>query len=202
MKRSTALLLAVHLGRRVRRRPVGYTAIGLAAFASWAGLPGPGEAAVIAGAAFAARNRLDIVQVELYSFLGATVGGMIGWRLGWHFGAALAERPGPLFRLRKRGLRAGERFFERFGAVAVMLTPSWVAGIHRVPPGRFIFFNAVASAGWAAVYGLTTYFAGPGVADFFSEISGWAAIGLVAVALTLAGLALLRRRRTRAGSEK
>jgi membrane protein DedA with SNARE-associated domain len=191
------LLLAIHVSRRLQGRPAGYTAIALAAFASWAGLPGPGEAGVIAGAAFAARHRLDIVQVELFAFFGAFVGGMVGWGLGWRFGAAIAEGPGPLLRARKRALRAGERFYDRFGPLAIFLTPSWIAGIHRVQPVRFLIFNLLASALWTAGYGLTTYVAGTSVAEFFGDVGTWATIGIIAGAVTVATLAIVRRRRTR-----
>jgi membrane protein DedA with SNARE-associated domain len=194
----TALQIAVHVGRRIRSRPAGYTAIGLAALASWAGLPGPGEAALIAGGVFAARHRLDIVQVEAYAFVGAMIGGMVGWAGGWRIGADVAGRPGPLYRLRHRGLRAGERFFERFGPLAVFLTPSWVAGIHRVPPVRFVLYNAAACAVWTVGYGLTTYFAGPRVAEWFGDIGTWAAIALVVGVALAAALALVRSRRRRA----
>jgi membrane protein DedA with SNARE-associated domain len=194
---AAALLVAAHFARRLRGRPAGYTAIALAAFASWAGVPGPGEAAVIAGGAFAARHRLDIVQVELFGFGGAVVGGMIGWALGWHFGAAVASRPGPLLRLRERGLRAGERFFDRFGPLAVFLTPSWVAGIHRVDAVRFTIYNAMSCAVWAAGYGLTTYFAGPHVADLFGDAGTVATVALAAVVVVGVGLAVMGRRRRR-----
>ena len=103
----TALLMAIHVARRLKKHPAGYTAIALAAFASWAGVPGPGEAALIAGGAFAARHRIDIVQVEACAFAGAVVGGMLGWGLGWRVGADVAGRPGPLYKLRRRGLGAG-----------------------------------------------------------------------------------------------
>jgi membrane protein DedA with SNARE-associated domain len=192
----TALLIGAHAARRLRGHPAGYLAIAVAAFASWAGLPGPGEAALIAGGAFAARGRLDIVQVELFAFGGAAAGGMVGWALGWRFGR-FADRPGPLFRLRRRGLRAGERFYERFGPLAIFLTPSWVAGIHRVTPVRFTVYNAASAAVWAAIYGLTTYFAGPHVADFFRDIGGWASLALVLAAAGFGGFAFLRRRRRR-----
>src|SRR5436190_24388686 len=135
------LVMAARLARRLGTRPAGYTALAVAAFASWAGLPGPGEAALIAGGAFAARHRLDIVQVELYAFAGAVAGGTVGWAVAWRVGADVAGRPGPLYRPRRRGLRAGERFYQRFGPPAVLLTPSWVAGIHRVPPMRFVIYN-------------------------------------------------------------
>lgn len=190
----TALVIGVHAARRLRGRPASYTAIAIAAFASWAGLPGPGEAALIAGGAFAARHRLDIVQVELYAFAGAVAGGMAGWALGWRFGA-FADRPGPLFRLRRRGLRAGERFYDRFGPLAVFFTPSWVAGIHRVSPVRFTIYNAASGAIWAALYGLTTYLAGPHIADFFRDIGGWASLALVLCAAAFGALTFLRRRR-------
>ena len=189
-----ALIVAAHLTRRLRSRPTGYTAIALAAFLSWAGLPGPGEAALITGAAFAAHNRLDIVQVELFAFAGALIGGMIGWAFGWRFGD-LAGRPGLLYGLRRRGLRAGERFFTRFGPLAVFLTPSWVAGIHRVPPVRYAIYNGAACAIWCAGYGLTTYFLGNHVADFFGDIGTYATLAVGAAAVVAGALALRRQRR-------
>ena len=192
----TALLIGAHAARRFRGHPAGYLAIAVAAFGSWAGLPGPGEAALIAGGAFAARGRLDIVQVELFAFAGAVAGGMVGWALGRRFGG-FADRPGPLLRLRRRSLRAGERFYDRFGPLAIFLTPSWVAGIHRVTPVRFTVFNAASAAVWTAIYGLTTYIAGPRVADFFRDIGAWASLALVLVAAVSGGFAFLRRRRRR-----
>jgi len=135
--------------------------------------------------------------VEIAALLGAVAGGVAGWAVGLHFGAELAARPGPLYRLRLRGLRSGKRFFERFGAVAVLLTPSWVAGIQRVSALKFMTANLIASAVWSAGYGLTTYFAGPGVADVFGDIGTYATAGLALTAVTVAGLALLRRRRNR-----
>jgi membrane protein DedA with SNARE-associated domain len=194
----TALLIATHVARRLRKHPASYGAIALAAFASWAGVPGPGEAALIAGGAFAARHRIDIVQVEAFAFAGAVVGGMVGWGVGWRVGADVAGRPGPLYKLRRRGLQAGERFFERFGPLAVFLTPSWVAGIHRVRPARFVVVNTLACAVWTAGYGLTTYFVGPRVADLFGDIGTWATIALVGGAAVAGTLAYLRRRRRRA----
>lgn len=195
----TGLLVATRLGHRLGSRPAGYTAIALAAFASWAGVPGPGEATLIAGGAFAARHRLDIVQVELYAFAGALVGGMLGWALGWRLGADVAGRPGPLQRVRRRGLRAGERFFDRFGPLAVFLTPSWVAGIHRVLPVRFAIYNALACVVWTAGYGLTTFFVGPRVAEWFGDLGTLATVALVVGVAVAAALAFVRRRRRRAG---
>jgi membrane protein DedA with SNARE-associated domain len=195
------LFLAIHVAHRLHSRGVGYTAIGLAAFASWAGLPGPGEAALIAGAAFAAQHRLDIVDVELVALSCAFVGGLVGFFLGLKFGASLAERSGPFLHARKRALKAGERFYERWGPVAVLLTPSWVAGIHRVRTLPFVLFNLVASVIWAAMYGLTTYFVGRKLASDVGEIGQWATAAVIVGAVGVATLAVLRRRRKRRAGE-
>lgn len=197
MRGSSAVLVATHIVRKLHSRPAGYTAIAVAAFASWAGLPGPGEAVLVAGGAFASRHRLDIVQVELFAFGGAVVGGMLGWAVGWRFGGVIGAPHGPLRRLRRRGLRAGERFFARFGPFAVFLTPSWVAGIHRVDPIRFTIYNLASCAVWAAGYGLTTYFAGPDVADFFGDVGTWATIGIATLVVAGGTLAFMRKRRRR-----
>ena len=193
------LSLAVHLHRHLHLHgpPIGYVGVAVAAFVSWAGLPGPGEAVVITAAVFATRHRLDIGQVEVAALLGAVAGGIAGWAVGLRFGADLAARPGPLYRLRLSGLRSGGRFFDRFGALAVFLAPSWVAGIERVPTLKYMIANLIAAIAWAAGYGLTTYFAGPHVADAFRDIGAYATAGIALAALAAAGLAILRRRRKR-----
>lgn len=191
----TLVAVQVHQHLHLHGPPVGYAGVAVAAFLSWAGLPGPGEAAVITAAAFAARHRLDIGQVEIAALLGAVAGGIAGWAAGLRFGAGLAARPGPFYRLRLRGLRAGQRFFERFGAVAVFFAPSWVAGIHRVSTLKFMTANLIAAAVWVAGYGLTTYFAGPHVADLFGDIGTYGTAAIALAAVLLAALALLRRRR-------
>src|SRR5690348_11507353 len=114
-----ASLAAVHLQYHLHGSSFGYVAIGLGAAASWAGVPGPGEPALIAGAIFARRGRLDLLEVLVIAWLGAMLGGVAGWAIGRRAGQALVSAPGPLYRLRLRAMTRGERFFERFGVVAV-----------------------------------------------------------------------------------
>jgi membrane protein DedA with SNARE-associated domain len=178
----------------VHGSPIGYAGIAIAAFVTWAGLPGAGEAALITGAAFAARHRLDIGAVEIAAFTGAIAGGIVGWLAGWRAGAAVAGAPGPLYRLRRRGLQAGERFFDRFGVLAVFLTPSWVAGIHRVKPARYLPANALAALVWTLGIGLGTFFAGPSVAEGIGDIGTYGLLAVVAVALVAGAIALTRHR--------
>lgn len=184
----------------VHGAPIGYVGVAVGALISWAGLPGAGEAALVAAAAFAARHKLDIGAVMAVAWVSATLGGTAGWLVGLHAGATLAAAPGPLHRLRLRALRAGERFFERFGTLAVFLTPSWVAGIHRVRAAKFLPANAIAAVAWVLMYGLAVYLIGPSVADAFGDAGlvgtlAIAAVAAVAAALALARSGRLRRRR-------
>jgi membrane protein DedA with SNARE-associated domain len=193
----------VHIHHHFHGPPGGYIGLAAAALASWAGLPGPGEAALVAGGVVAARGRLDVVEVVLIAWAGAAAGGMIGWVLGLRGGRALvATRRLPLYRSRTRALGQGERFFERYGLLAVFFTPSWMAGIAEMRWTRFIPANAVASLVWALTLGAGSYFAGPPIVDVFQDVG---TAGLIVVLGALFGGILLesvrrRRRRARLGS--
>src|SRR5689334_7078173 len=86
----------VHLHHRFHGPPLGYLAIGLAAAASWAGVPGPGEPILIAGGLYAARGRLDLAEVLLTAWAGAASGGVLGWLVGRRGGRRLFTIAGPL----------------------------------------------------------------------------------------------------------
>src|SRR5919202_606248 len=109
-----APLALVHLHHHLHGPSLGYIGVGVAAAASWAGVPGPGEPALIAGAVFAARGRLDLLEVLVVAWLGAMLGGLTGWAIGRRAGHSLVTHPGPLHRLRLRAMTRGERFFERY----------------------------------------------------------------------------------------
>jgi membrane-associated protein len=195
---SGAVLLA--LVRAHARGPrLDYLGVGLAALASWAGIPGPGEAALISGGLLAGRGRLDLVWVIGSAWLGALVGGVAGWLVGLRAGRALASPSGPLAGARRATLARGDRFYARFGFVAVFLTPSWIAGIHRVRASRYLPANALAALVWAVLYGAGGAIVGPSIADLASDLGLVGAIvvaGLV-VAGAIAAISARRRRRRR-----
>jgi membrane protein DedA with SNARE-associated domain len=175
---------------------VEYVGIAVAAAASWAGVPGPGEATVIGAGLLAAGNELDIGGVLLAAWAGATAGGIAGWLIGLMGGRALVAAPGPLLRYRVRVLSAGERFYERFGMFAVILTPSWIAGIARMRWTRYLPANALSALLWALVVGLGSYVLGPAIKDVVADLGLGLSLILVAlIAATLAGR--LRRDRHR-----
>jgi membrane protein DedA with SNARE-associated domain len=198
-----ALLVAVpptplgapHIHHHFHGPSLGYIGIGLAAAASWAGVPGPGEPVLIAGGILAARGRLDLAEVLVVAWLGAMVGGVAGWALGRRAGQALMTAPGPLRRQRAAAMVRGERFFTRFGVLAVYFAPSWVAGSTGLPGRRFVPANAVSAVVWVALLGVGAYAVGQPIADVVADLGLVGLLVLGAAALAAIAHAALRRRR-------
>jgi membrane protein DedA with SNARE-associated domain len=179
---------------------IDYVGLALAASLSWIGIPGPGEPILIAASVFAAKHKLDITSVLVAAWIGATVGGIGGWLIGLKAGRRLVTARGPLHTMRLHAVERGERVFERYTLLAILLTPTWVAGIHRVATGRFLLINAIAAAMWACGLGLGAYFIGPTVVDLLDEvgIAAGVVVGLVIVGIVVAEI--IRRRHHRAAT--
>jgi len=188
-------LILLALLHHVPAANIDYAALALGAFASWAGLPGPGEPLLIAAAIVAAQHKLDLTPVLIWAFVGAFTGGIVGWLAGRVLGRSVMTAPGPLRRLRLKAVERGEEVFERLTVIAILLTPAWVAGIHRAGTGVYMITNVVSSVVWTLGIGLGAYFAGPPVLDVLNDVGTATGIGLVVLVLLAIGWEVTRRRR-------
>jgi membrane protein DedA with SNARE-associated domain len=188
---TLAMLAALH--PHARSSGVDYAGLFVASLASWALVPGPGEAALIAAAISAAHHHLSLASVLLVAWAGAGTGATIGWALGLKGGRGLLTAPGPLHSLRLALIARGDRFYERYGPIAVFFTPSWVAGIHDMRWLRFLPATAAATLAWALFIGLGAYFVGPSITDIAAD-AGLAGGLLVALLFVVALVVVLRRR--------
>jgi membrane protein DedA with SNARE-associated domain len=198
-------ILILGLGFRLHHHfhgpPVDYVTLAAAAAASWIGVPGPGEPVLIAAGVFAARHRLDIGSVLVVAWLGAAAGGTAGWLIGMKLGRTVMELPGPLHKPRTAALKRGDEVFTRFPVLAILLTPSWIAGIHRVRTRVFLPTNAAGAGLWAVGIGLGAFFAGPTVIELVNDL-GWVTGGAL-VALVACGVVFgVRRRRRRRAARR
>ena len=188
--------LHVHLFTHVKGSPVDYLGVALAAFASWAGFPGPGEPVLIAAAVVASKHKLDITPLIFWASVGAIAGGVVGWWIGLKAGRRLLTARGPLLGFRLRTVERGEALFRRFEVLAIILTPSWVAGLHRARARVYLPVNALSAVLlWAAPLAVGAYYAGPPLLDFVSDIGVVAAVALGIFLLVAVGGEVLRRRR-------
>jgi membrane protein DedA with SNARE-associated domain len=191
------LHIHLHLHHRFHGPPFDYAGLAVAAAASWIGVPGPGEPVLIAAGVLAAKHQLDIASVVFVAWVAATTGGVIGWLIGLRAGRGFLVAPGPLRSARLRAVQRGEQVFARYPVVAIVLTPSWVAGIHRVRGAVFHPTNAISAALWASGIGFGSYFVGPAIVDLVGDLGLVTGIGLGALIVLVVVLELRRRRRRR-----
>ncbi len=94
---------------------------------------------------------------------GNTTGSLLGYALGARLGRPFLERWGWLFLIRKHEVEQVEHFFARWGSPTAFFTRllpgirtiiSFVAGVGRMPLGRFIVYSTLGAVPWtiALVY--------------------------------------------------
>ncbi len=139
-----------------------------------AGVPLPGETALIAASILAERGHYSIVAVIAIAAAAAIIGDNIGYLIGRKGGRKLLQQWGPLERWSHRVLPPSERFFRRHGAKTVFLgrffsilrvTAAWLAGVAEMPWWRFFLWNALGGICWAILVGTLAYYGGHAAAD-------------------------------------
>jgi membrane protein DedA with SNARE-associated domain len=192
---AAALHFHLHF-HRFHGSPFDYSGLAIGATISWIFGIGPGEPLLVAAGVLAAKHRLDLTEVLLIAWLGAIVGGVIGWLIGYKAGRALFSAPGPFRKSRLRTLARGERVFERASVIAVIVSPSWLAGVHRVRWRLYLPANALSAAIWALGIGLGAFLVGPPVAEVFDD-AGLLGLIIIGSLIVGGGIAAYTRRRIR-----
>jgi membrane protein DedA with SNARE-associated domain len=169
-----------------------------------AGVPLPGETALIAAAILAERGHYSIVWVIVVAAAAAVIGDNNGYRIGRTGGRALLERWGPVRRYAERALPPGERFFARHGGKTVFIgrfvavlrvTAAWLAGITHMPWWRFFLWNAAGGIVWATGVSLLAFYFGKAAADAVATYGVYALIVIVVgAAIAFVVMRLLKKR--------
>ncbi|MGO9134630.1 MAG: DedA family protein [Methylovirgula sp.] len=170
----------------------GYWAVFLVVMLESAGLPLPGETALLLAAAYAgATGHLNIAYVICAAILGAVVGDNCGYWIGRMIGEKLLSRYGRLVGLTETRLRLGEYLFERHGGKIVFLGrfiavlrvfAALLAGLNKYAWRSFLVFNAAGATVWALVMGLGAYLFG----DAMTRVSG--SLGLIGLGIVVLGI--------------
>ncbi len=185
---------------------LGYPAAGLGILIESAGVPFPGEALLLAAAAWAAARHHSLALVILFGFLGATAGANLGYYLGYKGGRPFVERFGSAFRIRPEHIARSELFFARHGDKAVLgarfvlglrTWGSMLAGMARMPFWRFELFSVLGGLAWAIVIGAAGYLLGGNLPLIEAIVRGIGIGGLVLIALIAITLVVMSRRGAR-----
>jgi membrane protein DedA with SNARE-associated domain len=169
-----------------------------------AGIPLPGETAVVTAGFLAAKGKLNIVEVIVVASAAAIIGDNFGYWVGRRWGRRILTRWSRLRRFSERVLPPSERFFEKHGDKTVFIgrfiailrfTAAWMAGVAHMRWWRFFAFNAAGGICWATLVSLLAYYVGRAAADAFNRygLIGAGVIGAVTAA-TFVVVHVLRRR--------
>jgi membrane protein DedA with SNARE-associated domain len=145
------------------------------------------------------------VAMALAGTVGYLLGAVGGWAIGLYGGRPLLERRGRWFHLSGDRLARAERWFERWGDLAVLvgrLTPvvrsfnSIPAGVFRMPLGRYTILTLIGSAIWCFALAGVGWGLGKSYETFHHDFR-FVDYAVIAVIVAIVAYLVLRRRRSR-----
>ena len=169
-----------------------------------AGVPLPGETALVAASILVTRGHYQLWEVIVVASAAAIIGDNIGYWIGRLGGRALLERWEPIARYSRKGLPPAERFFAKHGSKTVFLgrfvaflrvTSAWLAGISHMPWKRFLVWNAAGGIAWATLVAVISYEFGRAAGDAIGNYGLYGVVLVVVLGLAVfLGIRLWRRR--------
>jgi membrane protein DedA with SNARE-associated domain len=159
-----------------------------------AGVPLPGETALVAAAILASQGHFSLAAVIAVGAVAAILGDNGGYWAGRILGRGFLQRYDSVRRFSNRVLPPAERFFKRHGGKAIFLARwtsglrvagAWIAGFAHMEWWRFFFWNATGGIFWSATVCVVAYYFGRAAADaigHYGLIAGGVVVGLAVLA--------------------
>ena len=142
----------------------GYGAVFILIFLESAGVPLPGETALVTASALAATTaRLDISLIITTAAAAAILGDNLGFWVGHRYGFAFLRRYGRYVRLSEDRIMICQWLFRQYGGRVIFFGrftaflrtyAALLAGALNFPRGEFFVWNASGGIVWAAFFGL------------------------------------------------
>ncbi len=139
----------------------GYWAVAIALLCENAGLPVPGETALLFASFLAySEHRLHLGWIIVVATVAATIGDNLGYAIGHYGGRPLLERFHKFFRVEPSTLARGEALFARYGSFTIFfarfvfgmrVVAGPLAGVLHMPWRAFVLFNFLGAVVWVTV---------------------------------------------------
>jgi membrane protein DedA with SNARE-associated domain/membrane-associated phospholipid phosphatase len=177
----------------------GYILVAVFLIVEAAGVPVPGETALVTAAALAGRGTLSLAGVVIAGCIGTVIGGHAGYWLGARGGHAAARKHGKWIGLNEDRLAKTHRFFEQYGSKTVALgrfvafLRSFIgifAGISGMPVRTFALYNAIGGVVWVFTFSTLGYVFGRNLPRLIHYIGRVSLLLAILIAL-VAGLVFL-----------
>lgn len=166
------------------------------------GLPLPASLLLLAAGAFSGGGQLDLLPLLVCGIVSTAAGNAIGYWIGRRGGEETIARWGARLRIDEATVARAERFFARWGSLAVLLSRfpisplspvvNLVAGTGHYPFRVFAFYNLLGVAIWVGFYmGLGYAFSASW--DVLADTLGNATLALTLLVVIVALVVLLVR---------
>ena len=151
-----------------------------------AGLPLPGETALIVAGGLAAAGQLSLPAVIAVAAISAIIGDMIGYTVGRRGGRKLLLREGRFSAHRRSAVAKADKYFEKYGVVTVFfarfvpgvrVVGAVAAGTTNMRLRSFAIANALGCITWATTVASVAYLVGP-TGTVFLIIAGFSIAGI------------------------
>lgn len=174
----------------------------------------PGDTLLLSAGVFAALGKLPLGWSILVIALAAIAGDNTGYHIGKRYGRRLFRKPDGIV-FRQSYVTKAEVFYERHGSKTMLIAhfvpiirtfaPA-VAGVARMPYGKFAVFDAVGDSAWAAIVTLIGYWFGRRIPNLdhyiMLAVSAVVIITLGPTFYHLAKALLAKKRTAKPGSAK
>lgn len=164
------------------------------------GLPLPGESALVATSALAAKGSLNIGAVAAVASLAAITGDNVAYLLGRRYGRAIILAYGARFGITEAKYEAAERVTNKYGAYIVICARFFVvlrqlnglvAGSASMPWVKFFIANVVGSVLWVVFWTTLAYQFGQHVALLPNALHRISLVSAILVPVALVTLFVL-----------
>jgi len=165
-----------------------------------------GETILVMAGFFAERGYLDIYTVAAVAAVGAYLGHLFWFWLGRRYGVKLLDR----FPKMKNHFGRGARLFERYGALAIIIT-QWlyglritcavIIGISKISLVKFLVYEAISVVAWAAAISAAGYFFGAAVERVLGKAAHIEKYGLIILVAAGVGFWLYHRWKERRATQ-
>lgn len=186
----------------------GYGAVFVGIALENSGIPIPGETITLLGGFLAGSGKLNLGGVLMAAIAGAVLGDSCGYWFGRWGGWPLLTKAAHLFNIPEAHLLAAQRKFSDNAAGAVFfgrfvtllrIFAGPMAGLVKMPYGKFLIYNVSGASVWATVTVGLAYFLGTFVS--LEQIMAWTShfswFALVAIAMVGLSYVLVQRLQSR-----
>ncbi|OZB93494.1 DedA family protein [Paenibacillus sp. XY044] len=182
----------------------GYMVLFGGLFAESLAIPFPGELAMAISGHMSTLGSFHLLQIILYSYIGAILGTTVTYIIGYRMGTPFFEKYGKYVLLNPARIAKITGWFERYGTKLILICyfvpglrhfTGYVSGVLRINVRTFFLYNYIGGLVWVIVYVMIGRLVGSKIEQFLHLISRYSLAAILVAAVVLGLVVYLKRRK-------